>query len=97
MPPGDDHGTAKCCPAQLAAWKSLRAKIKRDPQHILLQSEFPPEPAASAGKVIPIFFLWARSLFMLQEEKEEEEEEELTLARQLIPSELKYLERYVRE
>ena len=65
LPPGDDHGTAKCCPAQLAAWKSLRAKIKRDPQHILLQSEFPPEPAASAGKVIPIFFLWARSLFML--------------------------------
>ena len=31
LPPGDDHGTAKCCPAQLAAWKSLRAKIKRDP------------------------------------------------------------------
>ena len=34
LPPGDDHGTAKCCPALLAAWKSLRAKIKRDPQHI---------------------------------------------------------------
>ena len=56
LPPGDDHGTSKCCPAQLGAWKALRAKIGRDPAHILLQSEFPPDSAAAAGKIEPELF-----------------------------------------